>query len=298
MDIKSEPVVKIDCKQCLIRSIRFNADGQYAMTCGSDRTVKLWRPSKLLQLKCYRGHSADVIDCQANNDSSQFVSCSNDRSIIVWDVETGKIFRRFRNLAPFNTVCYGYEANTAIASSVDGTVRIYDLKALNAWEPIQTLTEASDSVTSCKVYKHFIFTTSLDKSLRTYDIRKGRLSVDTFHMPLNHVSVSQDGATLLVNCLRGTSLLVDRTEATILNEYSGNENKLFKIESTFALSDSCVVSGSEDGKVYLWDTTSQKPRTALLHNNITPPVIQSISSDSLDYLLTSCGNFMFMWSLY
>lgn len=267
------------------------------MTCGSDRTIKLWRPSKLLELKCYKGHSADVIDCQVNKDSSQFISCSNDKSVIVWDVESGKILRRFRNLAPFNTITYGHESTTALAGSVDGTVRIYDLRALNAWEPIQSLTEASDSITCCKVNKHLIFTTSLDKSLRTYDIRQGKLSTDTMHMPLNCVSPSQDGAILLVSCLRGTILLIDRIEGKILNEFLGNENKLFKIESTFAMKDSYVAAGSEDGKVYIWDCLSKQPKLALKHSNVSPPIVQSISSDSLDYLLTACASHMFMWSL-
>lgn len=268
------------------------------MTCGSDRTIKLWRPSKLLQLKCYKGHSADVNDCQANLDSSQFVSCSNDKSVIVWDVETGRLVRRFRNLAPFNTVCYGGEAETtALASSVDGTLRIYDIRALNAREPIQSLAEASDSVTCCRVYKHLIFTTSLDKSLRIYDVRNGSLAVDTLHMPLNHVSISQDGGSLLVTCFKGNTLLLDRCNAKILNEYEGNENKMFKIESTFVLNDTHIASGSEDGKVYLWPTSSNKPQTAFKHSSTSSPVIQSISSDSLDHLLTACGNFIFMWSL-
>lgn len=297
MEIKEEPKAKIDCKQNLIRAIRFNADGQYALTCGSDRTVKLWRPTKLLQLKCYKGHSADVIDCQANHDSSQFISCSNDRSVIVWDVESGKISRRFRNLAPFTTICYGHEASTALAGSVDGTVRIYDLRALNAWEPIQSLTEATDSLTCCRVYKNLIFTTSLDKGLRTYDVRQGKLSIDTLHMPLNHVSVSQDAMMLLVCCVRGPTILVDRKEGKILNEFSGNENKLFKIESTFAMNDSYVVAGSEDSKVYIWDTVNKEPKLALRHSGVSPPVIQSISSDSLDFLLTSCSSFMYLWSL-
>lgn len=250
-----------------------------------------------MQLKSYKGHSSDVVDCQANQDSSQFISCSNDKSIIVWDVETGKILRRLRNLAPFTSVCYGYEAATAIAGSLDGTARIYDLRALNAWEPIQTLGEASDSITCCKVYEHLIFTASLDKGLRTYDLRNGTLSVDTLHMPLNHFSFSQDGALLLVSCLRGHSVLVDRSEAKILNQYEGNDNKLFKIESSFVLNDSCVAAGSEDGKVYIWPSTSREPKIALHHPNVSPPIIQSISSDSLEYLLTACGNFIFMWCL-
>lgn len=279
-------------------SFHNTADGQYATTCGSDRTIKLWRPIKCLELKCYKGHSADVIDCQANEDSSQFISCSYDRSVIVWDVETGKILRRFRNLVgPFNSVCYGRFNATVLAGSVDGTVRIYDLRALNAWDPIQSLTEASDSVTCCRTFDHMIFTTSLDKCLRSYDIRKGKLHQDKLSMSLNHLALNHDATTLLVTCLRGSPLLVDRDEASILKEYSGNESKLFKIESTFAMNDSCVVSGSEDGSVYIWDTINQTPKIALRHPKVNSPVIQTISSDSLDYLLTACSNYMFMWSL-
>lgn len=238
-----------------------------------------------------------MVDCQANHDSSQFASCSNDKSLIVWDVETGKIQRRFRNYAPLNSTCYGPDGNTILASSADGTVRIYDLRSVNAWEPIQSLTEASDIVTCCKVFKHLVFATSLDKGLRTYDIRKGSLSIDTLHMPLNYVSISQEGGSLLVGCLRGNPLLVGRESATILSDYVGNENKLFKIESAFILADSSIASGSEDGKVYIWDLTSREPKLALQHSGLSLPVIQTISSDTLDYLLTGCGNFMYMWSL-
>jgi mitogen-activated protein kinase organizer 1 len=297
METRDEPLVKIDCKQGLIKAVRFNEDGQYAITCGSDRTIKLWRPIKELQLKCYRGHSAEVIDAEAKPDNSQFISCSNDKSVIVWDVENGKILRRFRNLAPFNTICYGHEATTVFAGSVDGTVRIYDLRAFNAWEPIQTLTEANDSITCCRVSSHYIFTTSMDKCLRTYDIRQGKLTIETMSVPMNYVSVGQDASTLLVSCLRGSVLLVDRLNGGILNEYHGNENKLFKIESSFAMKDTMVVAGSEDGHVYIWGSVDTEPKLALKHSNISPPIIQSISSDTLDHLLTACSNYLLLWSI-
>lgn len=250
-----------------------------------------------MQLKCYKGHSSDVIDCQANEDSSQFVSCSNDKSIIVWDVESGKILRRLRNLAPFSSVAYGHQSQTVFASSLDGTVKVYDLKAVNAWEPIQTLTEADDSVTCCRIHNHLIFTCSMDKCLRTYDMRQGILSTDKMHQPLNHIAVGQDASTLLVSCVRAKPVLVDRDNVKILNEFSGNQNKLFKIESTFAMNGACVLSGSEDSKAYLWDVASKTPRLCLAHNGLHPPIIQTISSDSLDYLLTGCASYMFMWAL-
>lgn len=250
-----------------------------------------------MQLKCYKGHSSDVVDCQANQDSSQFLSCSNDKSIIVWDVETGKILKRFRNMAPFNTVCYGTGASTAIASSADGTVRIYDLRVLNSWDPIQSLTDATDSVTCCKVYEHLIITTSLDKSMRTYDVRKGAMSVDTMDIALNNFSIGSSAKTILLTCLRGTTLLVDRFEGKILKQYIGNQNKLFKLENSFLLNESCVAVGSEDGCVYVWNLMDSKPKLALKHNDITPPIVHTLSSDTLDYLLTACGGHMFMWSI-
>ena len=37
MDLKA----KIDCQQGAVRAVRFNKDGNYCITCGNDKTVKL-----------------------------------------------------------------------------------------------------------------------------------------------------------------------------------------------------------------------------------------------------------------
>lgn len=270
------------------------------MTCGSDRSIKLWRPIKGIMLKCYKAHSAEIVDCQANKDSSQFISCSTDKSVIHWDVETGKILRRFRNLAPFNSICYGQDHATALAGSIDGTLRIYDLRAVNAWEPIQTLTEASDSITCCRTFRHLVMSTSLDKCLRTYDLRNGSLTLDTLHMPLNYLSTSQNMSTLLVGCLRGNPVLLDRSHPSVLNEFKGSIIKLFKIETCFAMNDTLVASGSEDARVYVWKVDEDEPTLVLDHpipKSERLPVIQSISTDGLDSLLSALGSTIHLWSI-
>lgn len=50
-------IAKFDCNQGAIRAIRFNKDGNYCITCGADKTVKLWNPYKQLKLQTYVGHS-------------------------------------------------------------------------------------------------------------------------------------------------------------------------------------------------------------------------------------------------
>lgn len=52
---------KIDCQQGAVRAVRFNKDGNYCITCGNDKTVKLWNPYKQLKLQTYSGHSQEVL---------------------------------------------------------------------------------------------------------------------------------------------------------------------------------------------------------------------------------------------
>ncbi len=52
---------KIDCQQGAVRAVRFNKDGNYCITCGNDKTVKLWNPYKKLKLQTYSGHSQEVL---------------------------------------------------------------------------------------------------------------------------------------------------------------------------------------------------------------------------------------------
>lgn len=38
------------------------ADGNYCLTCGSDKTLKLWNPHKGTALRTYQGHGYEVLD--------------------------------------------------------------------------------------------------------------------------------------------------------------------------------------------------------------------------------------------
>ena len=52
---------KYDCGQGAIRAVRFNKDGNYCITCGADKSVKLWNPYKQLKLQTYTGHSQGCV---------------------------------------------------------------------------------------------------------------------------------------------------------------------------------------------------------------------------------------------
>ena len=52
-------VLVVDCKQGAVRAVRFSVDGNYCLTAGQDKTVKLWRLTgdSLCHLKTLSGRN-------------------------------------------------------------------------------------------------------------------------------------------------------------------------------------------------------------------------------------------------
>lgn len=50
---------------CCFLLLKFTENGNYCLTCGSDKTVKLWNPHRQLLIKSYSGHGLEVLDADA-----------------------------------------------------------------------------------------------------------------------------------------------------------------------------------------------------------------------------------------
>lgn len=156
-----------DCNQGAIRAVRYNVDGNYCLTCGSDRKIKLFNPKSGLMIKTYAGHGDEVTDVTGSCDSSFILSGSQDKSIIYWDVATGLPVRRLRtHAAGVTCVKFNEDSTVAISGSRDNTVQCFDIRS-RAQEPIQALRDAKDCITSLIVSDHKIISSSLDGKLLT-----------------------------------------------------------------------------------------------------------------------------------
>ncbi|XP_061535092.1 WD repeat domain-containing protein 83 [Phycodurus eques] len=243
----------IDCQQGAVRAVRFNVDGQYLLSCGGDKSLKLWSGSRGTLLKTYSGHGYEVLDADGSFDNSNICSCSSDKTVILWDVATGQVARKLRGHAgKVNCVQFNEEATVILSGSLDGTVRCWDTRSRKN-EPIQVLDEARDSVSSLKVSKHEVLTGSVDGQVRRYDLRMGQLHVDFLNSPITCVCFSQDGQCTLSSSLDSTVRLLDKSTGEMLGEYTGHTMKGYKLECCLSSKDTHVLSCSEDGHVYFWD---------------------------------------------
>ncbi|KAJ3653231.1 hypothetical protein Zmor_012493 [Zophobas morio] len=284
----------IDCQQGAVRAVRFNVDGSYCMTCGSDKKLKLWNPYRSLLLKTYGGHGNEVLDACGSCDSSQIVSCSSDKSAIVWDVSTGQPLRRLRgHAASVTCVKFNEESSVAVTGSLDNTVMCWDVKSRNT-SPIQTLKEAKDCITSVQVTDHEILTGSVDCSVRRYDLRNGSCHADFVGAAITSVSFSHDGQCILVGSADSTVRLLDKNSGELLGEYVGHKTQDMNIESGIITSDNHVLSGSVTGELFCWDLVGGNVVKKYTHTS--KKVLNSISiHPTQDIVLTASVQTIKVW---
>ncbi|RHZ79087.1 hypothetical protein Glove_152g50 [Diversispora epigaea] len=232
---------------------RFNSSGEYVLSGGQDKTIRLWNPESGLCIKTYVGHGKEVLDISVTRDHSRFASCGGDRQVFYWDVVTGRTIRRFEgHHHRVNAIDFNYEGSILATGSYDTTIRLWDCRS-NSRLPIQILEEPKDSVTSLQLTQYEIVSGSTDGNIRTHDIRMGVLVSDLISYPVTSVSVSNDTNCILASSLDDTVRLMDRENGGLLNSFKGHKNSTYKIRSCLSNNDAHVISGSEDGIIYIWD---------------------------------------------
>jgi WD40 repeat protein len=100
------------------------------MTCGSDKTLCLWSPLRKVLLKSYRGCGSELLDACGSSDNSIILVGGVDKQPTIFDVETGKMLKRWRDHGGvINAVKFNEDSRVALSASQDGTIRCFDVRS-------------------------------------------------------------------------------------------------------------------------------------------------------------------------
>ncbi|KAJ1661064.1 hypothetical protein IWQ61_000102 [Dispira simplex] len=240
--------------QGVVNVCRYNAEGNYCLTGGQDKQIRLWNTTTGLKVITFEGHGWEVLDIAVAPDHTRFASGGGDRSVFLWHAGRGELERKWTgHTQKINAVAFNPYSNVLVSGSFDTQVRLWDLRS-STRSPIQIFRDAKDSIMALDVTDHSITVGSVDGFVRAYDIRQGVLSSDYVGQPVVSLSRTQDGTSLLVGTLDHTLRLFDVTRGSLLNQYTGHRNDTYRIRSCLSRKDTLVMSGSEDGTIWCWNT--------------------------------------------
>ena len=81
-------------------------------------------------LRTFKGHSNVVNSVAFAPDGRTALSASNDGTVKLWEVATGKELRTFRGHSQaVNSVTFSPDGRTALSGGSDGTLKLWDLTA-------------------------------------------------------------------------------------------------------------------------------------------------------------------------
>lgn len=61
-DLPQKEVNVLKGHEGAVLAARFNDDGNYCLSCGKDRTIRLWNPHRGIHIKTYKSHGREVRD--------------------------------------------------------------------------------------------------------------------------------------------------------------------------------------------------------------------------------------------
>ena len=236
-----------------VTTIKYSKDQRYIISASQDTTIRIWSSATCKEITKLEAHTGSVNDFAIGKDDKKLLTGGSDQSLYYWDLQKGDLIRQIRaHSEKVNSVCLSEDGSIAISGSFDSTAKIWDLRT-NSLFPVQILSDSKDSITCVQAGRYEIFTTSMDGKLRNYDIRAGCLTVDQFSSPLNYFELNSLQQILLLSTMNSRIYSFSKSNGKKYQVYKGHKCAEYNIKCRFAGNEGSVISGSEEGEVFLWD---------------------------------------------
>ena len=243
------------------------------------------KPGPLGALRTLHGHARGINDVAWSPTAEYLATASDDKSLRIWDAETGGALVELRGHTNYVFSCaFSPQTNLLVSGSFDETVKLWDVRSGDC---VSTLPAHSDPVTGVDFNRDgtCVVSGSHDGLIRIWDTMTGECLKTIYaggNPPVSYVRFSPNGKFVLTGTLDSTLRLWragDRDGAVDDAAAAPVTGVDFNRDGT------CVVSGSHDGLIRIWDTmTGECLKTIYAGGN--PPVSYVRFSPNGKFVLT------------
>jgi len=297
------PIMLLTGHEGEIYSSKFHPEGNIIASAGHERLIYLW----MVYGDCDNfhvikgGHNGSILDLKFNTDGSSIFTASTDKTVGMFDSETGERVKRMKgHNAIVNSCASTKRGNQLVASASDDcTVKIWDTR----WRgPVKSLQLTYQVTAVCfDDTSSNVIAGGIDNDIKMFDIRAGKMSMqlcghtDT----VTGVSLNSDGSYLLSNSMDCTLRVWDirpyAPQERCIKIFTGHQHNFEKnlLKCSWSPDDSKVACGSADKDVCVWHSASLQmmyklPGHAGSVNDVqfhpVEPIVMSCSSDKQIYL--------------
>jgi WD40 repeat protein len=254
------------------------------------------RAKPSLWLRTLEGHTSIVAAVAVSPDSRFIVSGSHDRTVKVWDADSGQLLRALEgHIGPVTAVAVSLDGHFIISGSADRTVKVWDASSGQLLRSLEGHTTLVCAVTvssdGC-----FIISGSKDCTVKVWDTHDGRL----LHSARGQswvctVAASPDNRFIVSGSHDCTVKVWDASSGQLLRSLEGHTGWVCAIAA--CPKGRFITSGSDDHTVKVWDALGGE----LLHSlegHISAVSAVAISRDSRFVVSGSADGTINVWNIY
>ncbi|BBC22282.1 multi-sensor hybrid histidine kinase [Pseudanabaena sp. ABRG5-3] len=242
------------------------------------------------------GHDNSVVSVSFSSDGKTLASGSTDKTIKLWNLETGKEIRTLKGHDNYvNSVSFSPDGKTLASGSTDKTIKLWNLET---GKEIRTLKGHDNYVNSVSFSPDgkTLASGSYDKTIKLWNLETGKeiRTLKGHDKSILSVSFSPDSKTLASGSEDNTIKLWNLETGKEIRTLKGHDNYVLSV--SFSPDGKTLASGSYDKTIKLWNLeTGKEIRTLKGHDNYVLSV--SFSPDGKTLASGSADNTIKLWNL-
>jgi WD40 repeat protein/tRNA A-37 threonylcarbamoyl transferase component Bud32 len=253
----------------LVRSVAYSPDGKQIVSGGFDGSLKIWDASTGKVTLTFKGHPKtpvsgvgfnSVNSVAFSHDGRQVVSCSQDKSIMIWEVATGQEILTLKGHTRWvSSVAYSPDGKQIVSGGVDGSLKIWDATTDQETLTLKGHTGPVNSVGYSPDGKRII---SGSNDIRVWNAATGEqtMTITGHTEPVNTVEYRHDGKRIVSGSDDHTIRVWDAVTGQGIQALTGHTSWVSTV--AYSPNGKQIVSRSNDKTIKVWDcATAQEALT-------------------------------------